>query len=439
MITKGEIMDIILPEDLELKISQYDDKIYDIVRNRSLRSSSTTLRAEIYESFDDIYHLSDKDDTLSVAKDKYLRDFIDSYIAVRTREFEERILNRKDILEKLVVLKALELPEQRSEEWYKIREGILTASSLADAIGEGHFSTKDQLLIQKCGGPRGDIPFHIVEWGVMYEPVATKFYELMNDLTILEFGLVPHPEFKIFGASPDGICDSDSSPDYIGRMLEIKCPWKRQFTKEVPRHYWMQMQGQLESTNLEECDFLQVKFVEYLSEQQYNEDFLLEDGKVKEGYSSFNLPKGQLLAFVKDGEGGNPTIRYEYSDFYQSYDELKEWSSKVTNEYQESDYQYDRIVVHWWKIERYECTLVGRDRKWWLSVQPKIIDFWSDVLYYREVGIQEFNRRFRLIYKSSIGPSDNETGSHFLKKSLYLHSTKTGSSNFLFSNQDTKL
>ena len=391
MITKGEIMDIILPEDLELKISQYDDKIYDIVRNRSLRSSSTTLRAEIYESFDDIYHLSDKDDTLSVAKDKYLRDFIDSYIAVRTREFEERILNRKDILEKLVVLKALELPEQRSEEWYKIREGILTASSLADAIGEGHFSTKDQLLIQKCGGPRGDIPFHIVEWGVMYEPVATKFYELMNDLTILEFGLVPHPEFKIFGASPDGICDSDSSPDYIGRMLEIKCPWKRQFTKEVPRHYWMQMQGQLESTNLEECDFLQVKFVEYLSEQQYNEDFLLEDGKVKEGYSSFNLPKGQLLAFVKDGEGGNPTIRYEYSDFYQSYDELKEWSSKVTNEYQESDYQYDRIVVHWWKIERYECTLVGRDRKWWLSVQPKIIDFWSDVLYYREVGIQVFH------------------------------------------------
>lgn len=390
MNTKGEIMDIILPEDLELKISQYDDKIYDIVRNRSLRSSSTTLRAEIYESFDDIYHLSDKDDTLSVAKDKYLRDFIDSYIAVRTREFEERILNRKDILEKLVVLKALELPEQRSEEWYKIREGILTASSLADAIGEGHFSTKDQLLIQKCGGPRGDIPFHIVEWGVMYEPVATKFYELMNDLTILEFGLVPHPEFKIFGASPDGICDSDSSPDYIGRMLEIKCPWKRQFTKEVPRHYWMQMQGQLESTNLEECDFLQVKFIEYLSEQQYNEDFILEDGKVKEGYSSFNLPKGQLLAFVKDSEEGNPTIRYEYSDFYQSYDELKEWSSKVTNEYQESDYQYDRIVNHWWKIERYECTLVGRDRRWWLSVQPKIIDFWSDVLYYREVGIQEF-------------------------------------------------
>ena len=33
---------------------------------------------------------------------------------------------------------------------------------------------------------------------------------------------------------------------------------------------------------------------------------------------------------------------------------------------------------------------MGRDRTWWLSVQPKIIDFWEDVLHYREVGIQEF-------------------------------------------------
>ena len=392
MNTKEGEMDIILPEDLELKISEYDDKIYDIIRNRSLRSRSNTLRSDIYESFDDIYKLSDKDDTLSVAKEKYLRDFIDSYIAGKIQEFEERILNRKDILTKLDILKDLELPEQRSDEWYKIREGILTASSLADAIGEGHFSTKDQLLIQKCGGPRGEIPFHIVEWGVMYEPCATKFYELMNHLTILEFGLVPHPEFKIFGASPDGICDSDSPPDYVGRMLEIKCPWKRQFTKEVPRHYWMQMQGQLESCNLEECDFLQVKFNEYFSEQEYNDDLLVDENDViKEGYSSNNLPKGHLLAFVKDNPEGNPTIKYEYCDFYQSYDELKEWSSKIKTEYEGSDYEYDRVVNHWWKIERYECTLVGRDRKWWLSVQPKIIDFWSDVLYYREVGIQVFH------------------------------------------------
>ena len=165
----------------------------------------------------------------------YLFDYINHYFDKKVNEFRNRIENRVDILRKMELLKLLKLPEQRSEEWYKIREGVLTASSLADAIGEGHFCTKEELLLQKCGGPRGEVPFEIVEWGVMYEPVATTFYEKLNNLTILEFGLVPHPEFKIFGASPDGICDTDSPSDYIGRMLEIKCPPKRKFTKRSPK------------------------------------------------------------------------------------------------------------------------------------------------------------------------------------------------------------
>jgi putative phage-type endonuclease len=269
-----------------------------------------------------------------------------------------------------------------------MRETILTASSLADAIGEGHFSTKEELILQKCGGPRGEVPFHIVEWGVMYEPVATKFYELMNDLTVLEFGLVPHPEFTIFGASPDGICAIDSPPEYVGRMLEIKCPPKRQFTKEVPLHYWMQMQGQLESCDLEECDFLQVKLSEYLNEKEWLNDIMVtEDGTVKEGYSSIDLPKGLTIAFVKNNLEGNPTIHYEYSEFYASHPELIKWRDKIVAEVKLVQ-NHDKVVYHWWKIERYECVLVGRDRKWWLSVQPKIIDFWEDVMHYREVGIQ---------------------------------------------------
>jgi putative phage-type endonuclease len=388
---KSDKMTMILPGDLQEYLSNYDNQIYDIARSKD-DESHLSLKSDIYEKLDNIYELGDKTDNFSEAKLLYLKNFVDTYLSDKILEFNDRIKNRITIMDKLNSLKDLELPEQRSEEWYAIRETILTASSLADAIGEGHFSTKDQLLIQKCGGPRGDIPFQIVEWGVMYEPVATKFYERMNQLTILEFGLVPHPEFKIFGASPDGICDSDSPPDYIGRMLEIKCPPKRQFTKEVPSHYWMQMQGQLECCDLEECDFLQVKFIEYSSEKEYNDD-LLKDGTggIKEGYTSNNLPKGLLLAFVRDpqGDSKNPTIHYEYCDFYQSRDELRDWSSKVIEGHPEVD--YDRVVEHWWKIERYECTLVGRDRKWWLSVQPKIIDFWEDVLHYREVGIQVFH------------------------------------------------
>lgn len=377
---------MLIIEDINKYLSNYDIRIYDTVK---LNISYDSLKTESFQNLIEYYELIDKSDSLSISKRKYLSEFVKNYFNEKTLEFKTRIENSKGILEKMKLLKQLELPEQRSEEWYKIREGVLTASSLADAIGEGHFCTKEQLLIQKCGGPRGEVPFEIVEWGVKYEPIATTFYEKLNNLTVLEFGLVPHPEFTIFGASPDGICDIDSPEYYIGRMLEIKCPPKRQFTDEVPRHYWMQMQGQLECCNLEECDFLQVKFSEYLDENEYIEDNILEGDILKEGYSSLNLPKGLIVAFIQTNTNGNPTIKYEYSEFYSSYGSIKKWADNTLNDYKNSDFKYDAIKFHWWRIERYECTLVGRDRKWWLSIQPKIIDFWEDVLYHRKEGIQK--------------------------------------------------
>ena len=47
----------------------------------------------------------------------------------------------------------------------------------------------------------------------------------------------------------------------------------------------------------------------------------------------------------------------------------------------------------WWKITRYECTLVRRDKDWWNSVVPDIIQFWADVVHYRKVGNEEVQKR----------------------------------------------
>ena len=154
-------------------------------------------------------------------------------------------------------------------------------------------------------------------------------------------------------------------------MLEIKCPPRRKFTKEVPRHYWMQMQGQLEACDLEECAYLQVKIIEYFSDQDYQDDIFKENDSDQEGYSSLQLPKGLILAFVTRATEGDPEIKYEYCEFYQSYDELIQWSNKILKEYRDKNIQYDECVRHWWKIERYECSLVGRDRKWWVGIHPK--------------------------------------------------------------------
>ena len=136
--------------------------------------------------------------SFSNSKKKYLCNYVDTYFNKKVIEFQNRIENRKDILEKMEVLKKLKLPEQRSEEWYKIRELCSYSIFFSRRNWRRSFLYLDQLMIQKCGGPKGDVPFEIVEWGVKYEPVATSFYEKLNNLTVLEFGLVPHSEFTIF-------------------------------------------------------------------------------------------------------------------------------------------------------------------------------------------------------------------------------------------------
>ena len=374
---------MIIPVDLIEFIDTYQNQIFKQI-DTSIKQDFPELKSEICQQLIDKYQLDGT--KFGLSSKYYLIQFIKSYVDQLIVEYNDRQYRKLHIPQKLMKLKNLKLPEQRSKEWYEIRETMLTASSLADALGKGHFKKREDLLIEKTSKeppPRFTSP--IIEWGVKYEPVATTFYEKINNLTVLEFGLVPHPEFTIFGASPDGICDENSPKEYIGRMLEIKCPPVRKFTKEVPDHYWMQMQGQLETCDLEECDFLQVKLEEYNTEQEYIDDKpeLIEN--LKEGITNKDLPKGLVLSFVKT-INNETKYHYEYSEFYTSFDDIKIWAEKVIVNY---PLEYDKVVYHWWRIERYECTLVYRDRKWWLDTAPEILNFWEDVEHYRKVGNQE--------------------------------------------------
>ena len=57
-------------------------------------------------------------------------------------------------------------------------------------------------------------------------------------------------------SSPDGISE-------LGIMLEIKCPFKIKIDGSIPEQYWMQIQGQLEVCDLEECQKLNVNMRQY--------------------------------------------------------------------------------------------------------------------------------------------------------------------------------
>ena len=280
-----------------------------------------------------------------------------------------------DMKNKVIELKKLDLPEQRTPEWFEMRKNKLTASAFADALGKGHFSTRNQSLLDKIiSKPFVENP--ITEWGVKYEEVATRFYEYLTGSSIYEFGLIPHPEFPAFGASPDGICDVNSPIEYIGRMLEIKCPPKRKFTKSVPPHYMMQMQGQLEVCDLEFCDFLQVKLEEYENFEDYKND---KNETNDNGVKSDDLPKGYIITFMKKND---PKFHYLYCPLFTSDEDIVKWKDEKINYLSENNFTFKE--EKYWKIIRYECTLVNRNREWWLNNVVNIYNYYKDLLYYKK-------------------------------------------------------
>ena len=334
--------------------------IYEYLQHNSYVYDKDTLQELI-----EIYKI---DPTTNYGKSQiYIIDKLSKNHILEKERLESIYKRRKDILNEL---KQLELPDQRTPEWYEMRKEMLTASSMASALDKCHFTTRDELLLGKII-PKPYESNPITEWGVKYEDVAIQFYEELYNVKVLDFGLIPHPEFKAFGASPDGICDDTGNDEYVGRMVEIKCPPKRKFTKTVPGHYLMQVLGQLEVCNLDECDFFQVKIEEYESYEDYQKDVFLNDDTIVEGRTEHNFPKGVTLTYKT-----NEVLSYKYCQFNQTNQQLQSWIQSQPTE--------NLFETKWWKITRYETTLVKRDQQWWIEHIEAIGKFYKDLLYYKE-------------------------------------------------------
>ena len=143
--------------------------------------------------------------------------------------------------------------EQRTPAWYDVRKLLMTASDAAGALGipafKGQRNVRKSLLEQKVSGTfTGN---YMTRWGQDNEDqVRERAMQAVGEIA-WEVGLVVHPELTWLGASPDGVTNT-------GRLIEIKCPYKRPIVPtEVPHHYWPQIQVQLECVDLDSCYFVQ--------------------------------------------------------------------------------------------------------------------------------------------------------------------------------------
>lgn len=141
--------------------------------------------------------------------------------------------------------------DQRSEAWLQLREGMLTASDIATALGVNRYETPEKLLMKKVLKLKwaGNAA---TQHGTLLEPIARDLYDARYGKKSHEIGLVQHPVHKWLGGSPDGVTED-------GMLIEIKCPLTRKIESKVPVHYMPQIQLLLEILDLEECDFIQYR------------------------------------------------------------------------------------------------------------------------------------------------------------------------------------
>lgn len=140
--------------------------------------------------------------------------------------------------------------QQRTPEWFKEREGKLTASSFGQAAGLAPGS-RQQLWRRQMGLETFD-GNEATQWGEDNEPIALEAYRsrcLDASKNIKLVGFISHPTMAWLGGSPDLLIGKDG-------MGEIKCPFSKQIYPSIPPYYMAQMQGLLQITDRKWCDFI---------------------------------------------------------------------------------------------------------------------------------------------------------------------------------------
>jgi putative phage-type endonuclease len=279
-------------------------------------------------------------------------------------------------------IRAKPQPTQRTPAWYEFRHNLITASNAWKAFESQ--AQINSLIYEKCQPMK---TFETDEraqsvninsslhWGQKYEPLSVLLYEKENNVAVEDFGCIQHDTYSFLGASPDGIITDPSSPKF-GRMLEIKNVVSREITGIPKKEYWVQMQLQMEVCNLDECDFLETKFMEY-----ENLDQMLAEPNPQ-------IKRGIIMYFLN--EEGRPHYIYKILDNFDKT-KIQAWEESMIESHQVCDHETGNYKMSWlhnyyWRCEVYSCVYIQRDRPWFLSNIGQLANVWSIIEKERETG-----------------------------------------------------
>ena len=153
----------------------------------------------------------------------------------------------------------LDVP-QRSDEWFKARAGIPSASEFDKILTPLGSPSKQadkymkHLARERLTGPSKEgYQNATMLRGIELEVEARLYFEMLYDVEIKEVGFCYSDEKKLYGCSPDGLNESFG--------LEIKCPEDHThitylFENKLPTDYIPQVQGGMLVTGFSSWYFL---------------------------------------------------------------------------------------------------------------------------------------------------------------------------------------
>ena len=140
-------------------------------------------------------------------------------------------------------MKILDL-QQRSEEWFKARLGVITGSRASNVFRSNNLTLVDEMIAERMTqSVEESFTSKAMEHGVLFEPEALKSYNERTKNSAQEIGFCIHDKYDWLAISPDALIFRDNIA--VG-AVEIKCPSSKKHIEyirqnKIPNEYKYQI------------------------------------------------------------------------------------------------------------------------------------------------------------------------------------------------------
>lgn len=224
-------------------------------------------------------------------------------------QFLENLSNKASSAEHIKAIERSTIGQHENSVWREVRLSYLTASNFG-AVVKRRPQTKCHNLLKGILYSHNNLRTKGIVFGRMNETKAIKIYEERSNVAVEKCGFFICEAYPFLGASPDGLIGENG-------IIEVKCleSIKGKLIEALPKNvcytvegdrvtlkrnhkYYYQVQGQLNITKREYCDFVIFTESDFSIERIYKDTNLWNDFLVPKLISFY---KGCMLPEIIDG------------------------------------------------------------------------------------------------------------------------------------------